>query len=281
MPTFDTPEPISATISLIMGHARITAGDRDDTVVVVEPSDNSNESDVKAAERTRVEYSHGSLVIKTAKQWATALSFGHGGSVEVTIDLPAGSRVDGEGAMVDFECIGRLGDCALRNATGNILVDQAGPLHLTTGTGTVTVDHVVGCAEVTGAGDIRVGQVDGPAVIKSVNGDTWIGEVTGDLHCKAANGSITVDRAHASVEAKTANGNVRFGDVARGSAVLETALGTLEVGVRHGTSALLDVRSRFGRVDNSLAATEGPGTSEETLEVRARTSFGDIVVHRA
>jgi len=150
VPTFHTPEPISATISLIMGHARVTADDRDDTVVVVQPSNRSNESDVKAAERTRVEYSQGALVVKTIKQWATALSVGHGGSVDVIIDLPAGSRVEGEGPMVDFECVGRLGNCTLRNATGHILLDQTGPLHISTGTGTTTVGHVVGRAEVTG-----------------------------------------------------------------------------------------------------------------------------------
>ena len=56
MPTFDTPEPISATIDVAVGDVRITASDRADTVVEVRPSDASNDEDVKAAEQTRVEY---------------------------------------------------------------------------------------------------------------------------------------------------------------------------------------------------------------------------------
>ena len=59
MPTFDTPEPISAVVDLVVGDVRITASDRDDTAVEIRPSDESHEPDVRAAEQTRVEYSAG------------------------------------------------------------------------------------------------------------------------------------------------------------------------------------------------------------------------------
>ena len=67
MPTFDTPEPISATIDLAVGDVRISAGDRGTTVVDVRPSDASNEEDVKAAEQTRVEYANEQLLVKAPK----------------------------------------------------------------------------------------------------------------------------------------------------------------------------------------------------------------------
>ena len=60
------------------------------------------------------------------------------------------------------------------------------------------------------------------AVIKNSNGDTHVADAAGELRIKTANGSIAVDRAHAGVVAKTANGDVRLGEVARGTAVLET-----------------------------------------------------------
>ena len=47
MPTFETPEPITATIDVTVGDVRISAGDRSDTVVDVRPSDASNDEDVK------------------------------------------------------------------------------------------------------------------------------------------------------------------------------------------------------------------------------------------
>jgi DUF4097 and DUF4098 domain-containing protein YvlB len=281
MPTFKTPHPISVTISLSVGDVWIIASDRSDTVVGVSPSDKSNESDMKAAESTRVEYSHGTLLVKAPKQRSSPFSSGKGGSIDVVIELPTGSQVQGDSALADFRCVGRLGECRFTTGTGNIRLDHTGQLYLTTGTGSITVDRVAGRTETTGAGDIRIGEVDGSAVIKNLNGDTWVGEITGDLRCKAANGNITVDRAHATIVAKTANGDVRFGDVARGSVVLETAFGELEVGIRKGTSALLDVRSKFGSVHNSLAASGVPEPSDQTVEVRARTSFGDIIVRRA
>ena len=123
-------------------------------------------------------------------------------------------------------------------------------------------------------------ELDRSAVIKNSNGDTWVGVAGGDVRLNAANGSIAVDLAQASVGAKSANGDVRLGEVVRGSVVLETKIGDLEVGVREGTAAWLDVSSRFGRVHNSLDAADAPEPSAETVEVRARTSVGEVVIRR-
>ena len=114
MPTFDTPEPISVTIDLAVGDVRITASDRSDTVVDVRPSDAANDEDVKAAEQTRVEFANGQLLVKAPKlrQW---LSRSGGGSIDVTIELPAGSDVHGTLASGTSSCEGRLGDCRLQD----------------------------------------------------------------------------------------------------------------------------------------------------------------------
>ena len=37
----------------------------------------------------------------------------------------------------------------------------------------------------------------------------------------------------------------------------------------------------FGKVRNDLDAAAGPAESDEKAEVRARTAFGDIVIHRS
>ena len=281
MPTFPTLEPISVTIAIGVGDVRVTASNRSDTVVVVSPSDSSKGSDVKAAAQTRIEYSDGRLLIKAPRSWKQYTPFGGGESIDVAIELPVGSRVECEASMADFSCDGPLGECRLTTGVGNIRLDEAGPLQVNTGAGSVTVDRAVGRADVTGSGQVRIGEIDGPAVIKNLNGVTWVGEVAGDLRCNAANGDITVDRALAGVAAKTANGAIRIGEVVRGSVELGASYGELEVGIREGTAALLDVRSQFGSVRSSLAATDGPEASDQTVEVRARTSFGDIVIHRS
>ncbi|ADB49616.1 DUF4097 family beta strand repeat-containing protein [Conexibacter woesei] len=280
MPTFETPQPITATIDVAVGDVRISAGAGTVTVVEVRPSDASNDEDVNVAGLTRVEYADGKLLVKAPKPrgW---LGRSRDGSVAVTVELPAGSHLDGRGQVTDFSCDGRYGDCRIKTGMGRIEIEQADVLNVKSGLGDISVDRATGHAEITpGSGDVRVRELDATAVIKNANGDTWVGAAGGDLRLKAANGDIAVDVAHAGIVAKSANGDVRVGEVARGSAVLETTLGDLEVGVRDGTAVWLDIRTRAGKVHNGLDAADAPDPSAEKVELRARTSAGSIVIRR-
>ena len=280
MPNFETPGPISVTIEVAVGDVRLTAGDRATTVVEVEPSDPSNPEDVKVAETTRVEYADERLLVKGPKlrSW---LSRSGGGSIDVTIELPARSHVHATLGLGDFHSDGRLADGRIKTGLGRIGLGHADTLNLRTGAGDVSVDRAEGRAEVTaGSGDVRLRELAGTAVVKNSNGDTWVGIAKGDLRINAANGSIAVDVARANVGAKSANGDVRIGEVARGSIALETKIGDLEVGIPEGTAAWLDVHSQFGQVRNGLDAADAPETSTDAVEVRARTSVGEIVIRR-
>ncbi|MEP7023360.1 MAG: hypothetical protein ABJB47_06005 [Actinomycetota bacterium] len=280
MPTFDTPEPVSIEIDLVIGDVRITAGERQTTAVEVRPSDPSLDLDVRAAGQTRVERTAAGVLVKAPRQRGLGL-FGKPGSVDVTVDLPAGSHVRGDAAMAGFRSTGRLGECRIKLSAGSIGLDETGLADLHTGAGAIEVDRVGGPAEVsTGTGRIRLGEVDGPAVVKNSNGDNWIGEVAGDLRTSTANGQISVGHAAADVDASTANGDIRVGEVTRGTAALKTGLGAIEIGISPGTAARLDVYTHFGRVHNQLTEADGPGTDDQVVEVRARTSYGDIVIRR-
>jgi hypothetical protein len=279
--TFDTPQPITATVDVVAGDVRITAGDRAVTVVEVAPSDASSKEDRRIAEQTRVEYAHGRLLVKAPKlrSWSVR---GHGGSIDVTIALPAGSELHATGGMTDVTAEGRLGDCRVKTGLGRIELEHAARLGLKSGAGDVTVAHASGHADVTtGSGEVRLGELDGSAVVKNSNGDTWIGVAGGELRVNAANGDVAIDHARAGVGAKSANGSVRVREVARGSVVLETKIGELEVGIREGSAAWLDVSSAHGRVHSALDAAEAPEPSADTVRVRARTTLGDIVIGRA
>jgi hypothetical protein len=280
MPTFDTPEPVSIQLSLtfVVANVRITAGDRADTTVDVRPVDPSNKADVKIAEQTRIDYADGRLAIRAPKLGPL---FGRPGSIDVTIVLPPGSELQGETGMGEFIGEGRLGDVRFKTGYGAIRLEQAGALKLHCGSGDVTVDGIDGDAEITASnGAVNIRRIDGPATVKNSNGATWIGEVTGDLRVNAANGGVTVDRANAGVAAKTANGSVRIGEVIRGAVTLETAAGSLDVGIRAGTAAWLELNTVSGRVYNELAEVAGPEKTDETVEVRARTYVGNITVRR-
>jgi hypothetical protein len=282
MPTFVTPEPITVTLELGVAHVRIVAADRPDTVVEVRPSDPSRTSDVAAAERTRVEYADGRLQVRAPRGWKPHSLRGGGESIEVQIDLPAGSQLRGATGVGTVRASGRLGDCSFGIGAGDIQLDRTGRVQLKTGCGDVSVGRAVGhTVVITGTGGVRIDGVDGTAVVKNAHGDTWIGEVTGDLRVASANGSISVDRSPTTVAAKTARGDVRLGEVAGGDVRAETAFGQVEVGIRDGVAAWLDLDTRFGAVHNDLGAADGPAPGEDTVEVRARTAFGDITVRRA
>lgn len=280
MPVFDTPEPISVTLQLQVGTTRVIAGARDRTEVSVLPANPGNDADVRAAEQIRVEYSPGGkLLVKSPRRFSV---FGDPGSIEVTVELPAESDVHGVAAMGDFRCEGPLGECSLKTSAGEIHVDRAATLRVSTTYGEIAVGHVGGDADVgTGSGSVEVRTVEGTAVVKNSNGHSRLGDIAGDLRVNSANGDITVDRARASVHARTANGSVRIGEVTCGTVVIETGAGELAVGIRTGSAAWLDLSSAYGAVVNSLEAADGPGESGDTVEVRARTGFGDVLVHRS
>jgi hypothetical protein len=228
MPTFETPQPVNVEIDLYVGNVTITAEDRTDTVVTVTPTNPDNESDVEAAEQTRVELSHGTVTIKGLKLRKYVGWSSKSRSIDMAIALPTGSSVSagGVGSMVNLRTAGRLGACEFKIGMGQIVVDQAGPVKLRT---------------------------------------------TGD---------IVLDRAHGDVNAVTSTGSIRIKDVREGAVDLKTAMGEIEVGVAEGTAAWLDAHTGFGNVRNQLNKSE-PKPGESTVKVRARTSYGDIVIHRS
>ncbi|RKT17741.1 putative adhesin [Streptomyces sp. 1114.5] len=279
MPTYETDGPISATLDFEIGSVWIRASKRTDAVVEVRPANAAREADVKAAELTQVGFSGGRLTLKGPKQ-RTVFS-NKKGSIEVLLDLPAGSEVHAESPMADFVTEGPLGDCRLKASMGRIQLDRAENVRLKTDHGDIRLGTVTGDAEVSGAGRIEVGTVEGRLTVKNSNGDTEIDEVHGELTANASNGRIHVGVALAGVDAKTANGHIRLGRVVRGKVALNTSVGDLEVGIAEGTAAWLDVHSKFGSVRHDLGTSEGPGDARETVEVRGQTQVGSVTIRRA
>ncbi|MCX4677071.1 DUF4097 family beta strand repeat-containing protein [Streptomyces sp. NBC_01433] len=279
MPSFDTPQPISVNARVDAGSIQFAAADRPDTVVEVRPRDPKKDKDVRAAEQTEVTFAGGVLTLRTPKQ---RYLVGPTGSVDVTVDLPTGSRVDMTGSWTQVLGAGRLGDVRVKTSSGDVRLDTTGPLHLTASHGSITVDRVEGPAEITtSSGSLRVGLVDGTAVLKNSHGTTTVGAATGDLRVSGANGDIDIERAEGSVTATTAHGTLRVTEVARGTVQLETSYGAIDIGIREGTAAWLDVSSGRGQVRNTLTASETPDKTEDTVEVRARTRWGNIDIRRA
>src|SRR5262249_32906927 len=162
-------------------------------------------------------YAHGRLMVTGPEPRA----WGRTGSVEVAIELPAGSHLQGEGAAVDFRCAGRLSEGNVKTASGDIQLDRTRQLRASTATRDLGAAQGPRIEVTAGSGNVSIEEIDGEAVVKNSNGTSKIGEVTGELRVSGANGDIFVERAHADLIARTANGNIRVDEVVRGSVNLE------------------------------------------------------------
>ncbi|GAC67270.1 DUF4097 family beta strand repeat-containing protein [Gordonia soli] len=281
MPEFPTPQPISLSVDLGVGHITITASDRTDTVVDVAPTDPTDDSDVKAAAQVRTDLTSGRLTISGPRTGVFDFSR-KSRSVDISVEIPSGSSVSTRTQMGDVRATGRLGDSSLSTSMGSITLGRTGALTVKTPAGDVSVDEVDGSATLsTGTGRLHIGTVSADAELKNSNGDTTIGAADGDVRIRSANGHIRIGAAGGAVDAKTAMGDVRVGSITRGSSVLETSLGDLEIGIASGTAAWLDVTTAFGHVRNDLVDAIGPEDADETAEIRGRTSTGSITIHRA
>jgi DUF4097 and DUF4098 domain-containing protein YvlB len=173
MQKFTTTAPIAAVVDIPAGRVQFIAADRTDTVVEVRPADASKSRDVKVAEQTKVDYRDGVLTITAS---AKNQILGSSGFIEVTVQLPAGSRVEAKAASADVRGVGRLGDVTIEGSHGAVKLDEAASLRLTTHAGDVTVGRLGGAAEIsTGKGDIRIAEaLGGTVVLRTQAGDVSV-----------------------------------------------------------------------------------------------------------
>jgi DUF4097 and DUF4098 domain-containing protein YvlB len=193
MQKFATPAPVSAVLDIPAGRIRFIASDRADTTVEILPADASRSRDVKAAERIGVAYGDGVLRIEAAE--ATSRILGASGSVEVTVQLPAGSRIEAKAASAEFRGVGRLGDVAIQGAQGSVKLDEAASARLT-----------------LRSGNVSVGRLGGPAQISTQKGDLHITEtVAGNVTLRTEHGDVSVGAAReasATLDAATSYGRI-------------------------------------------------------------------------
>ena len=276
MPAFDTPGPIIATVVVAGAQVRVTASDRTDTVVLVEPIDKASQSDVKVANKTKVDFAGDQLSVKTT------VSGDKYGSVAITIDLPAGSSLVAYLAHSSVHADGSFGECELHMASGRVQLDRINALQANIAAGEVTIGHIAERAKIDGAAfAMRISEVKDTVKLSSSSGQTWIGHARADLDLSSGSGGFDIDRADGSVTAKTGDGAIRIGRLTRGQAELLNGSGDIEVGISEGTAVTVDANSERGSVRNSVPSQENPDTSDNKVTVHARTRYGDIIIQPA
>jgi Putative adhesin len=276
MPTFDTPGPIAATVVVAGAQVRVTASDRTDTVVLVEPIDRASPSDIKVADKTKVDFAGGQLSVKTT------VSGAKNGSVAITIDLPAGSSLVAYLAHSRVDADGSFGECELHMASGRAQLDRITALQANISAGEVMIGHIAERAAIDGAAfALRIGEVKDTVKLSSSGGQAWIGHASADLELSSGHGGFDIDRADGSVTAKTGDGAIRIGRLTRGQAELLNRSGNIEVGISEGTAARVEADSKRGSVRNRVPPQESPDPSDHQVTVRARSRYGDIIIQRA
>ena len=260
MPTFATPAPIAATVQVAGARVRVTASDRADTVVLVEPVNAASRTDVKVADKTKVDFAGGRLSVKTT-------AAGHkNGSVAITIDLPRGSSLVAYLAHSGVHADGSLGDCELHMASGQVQLDRIDALQASISAGEVVIGHIAGRADIDGgAFAMRIGEVEGPVGFSSSGGQVWIGHASADLDLGSGSCDFDIDRADGSVNASTASGAIQIGRMTDGQAKLMNGSGNIEVGISESAAASIDVNSERGSVRNSVPLQNGLGTSADKV----------------
>jgi hypothetical protein len=221
MQKFDTTTPVTTVLNIPAGRIQLIAADRTDAVVEIRPADPTKSRDVKAAEQTTVSYTDGLLRVEAAP--AANKILGHSGSVEVTVQLPAGSRVDATTAAVEFRGVGRLGDVTFEGAAGTVKLDEAASARLT-----------------LQAGDIHLGRLGGSAELTTQKGDITVTEATGGvLTLSTQAGNLTVGAARgvsATLDAGTSYGRVHN--------ALQNSAGAGAGLTIHATTAYGDITAR-------------------------------------
>ncbi len=275
MPTFTTPGPVAATVVVAGAQVRVTATDRTDTVVLVEPINAASKSDVKVANKTKVDFAGGRLSVKTTA------SGDKNGSVAITIGLPTGSSLVAYLAHSGVHADGALGECELHMASGRVELDRIDALQANISGGEVAIGHIARRADIDGSVfEVRIGEVGGATRLASSTGRAWIGHAGADLNLSSGSGAFDIDRADGSVTATTASGAIRIGRMKHGQAKLMNGSGDIEVGISERSIADVDVNSERGSVRNSVAAQQNPEGSGDKVSVHARTRHGDITITR-
>ncbi|MEU5090128.1 DUF4097 family beta strand repeat-containing protein [Streptomyces sp. NPDC021356] len=215
MQKFDTPAPIAAVLDVPAGRIQVIAADRADTTVEVRPADPAKGRDLTTAEQTTVEFADGVLQIRTAEP--KNQYFGPSGSIEVTVQLPAGSTIEAKTASCELRGVGRLGDVVFEGAYRQIKIDEAASMRLT------AVD-----------GDVEVGRLGGPAQISTARGDIRISEAMGG-----------------KVELRTQDGSISVGAAAGVSSALDgsTSYGRISNALKNDGTTELDIRATTSRGD--------------------------------
>ncbi|WP_433790321.1 DUF4097 family beta strand repeat-containing protein [Actinoplanes sp. CA-252034] len=256
-------EPVTVSLRALSGRVDVEAGRHETIQVDITPIGDSSAARELAAEVT-VALEGDTLVVHVPERRGALWRRGH--SLAISIRVPEGSTLTGRSASAAIRATGRYAQVGLKLSSGHS-----------------EVENVDGDASITASsGHLTLGRAGGAVTLKTSSGHLTIGDVIGDVTADTSSGDIRLGSVGASLDATSASGEIKVGRLHQGHARIRTSSGDVRVGVAPGTGVWLDLNTSSGRNVNSLAApADNPPSTGATLELKVRTSSGDIRVERA
>ena len=256
--TFTTPGPLSLDVRIPVGTIEVRATDTTETRVTITGERDEEEVTVELTPRPL----GGHRLHVAYKPRKTFGWFGGLEDLRCHIEVPTDSEVEAESGSADLSVIGDVATLVFKSGSGDLSFgDVAGSASAKVASGDVEGGTVGGDLSVHSAsGDVRVGSVGGGTTVRTASGDTELGDVAGSVQITTASGDVGIERA------------------AAGRLNLKTVSGDVIVGVSPGTRVWLDLGSTSGDAISELDGSDG---GDASLEIRAASVSGDILVRRA
>ncbi|WP_127479493.1 DUF4097 family beta strand repeat-containing protein [Nocardioides pantholopis] len=270
---FETPRPVELVVETDQGTVRVTATDTTETRIRVVGAD---------ARETSVEQADGRIEITAPRRRRGFLS-GAPGSLDVEVELPAGSDAAIRTGSADVTLEGALRRLQVRTGSGGVRVEQlTGPGRVETGSGDVRVQQAAGELQVkTGSGDLEVTRAAGALAVSAGSGDVVLDAVEGPVMVKTGTGDLLIRAAHADVSMTTGSGDLAIGSAHRGRLQARGASGDVRIGIPLGVPVWTDLSTVTGSIRSEVRGTGAPAEGADHVELRATSVSGDIVLVEA
>jgi hypothetical protein len=252
--------PVQASIRFAVGQVTIDTDDSGQVSATVEPSEPDDRAAAALADTATISFEGSDLRVEVSERgvWRRGPA-----SLRIRLVLPASSTVTCGAGVVTLTSSGRLESVSVKTGVGTITVPEAsGDVSVRCGDGTVEVGTATSVALKCGRGDLRVGQAN-------------------DVYVKAGQGTVDIGASHGKVFVKGAMVTMDVHEADAGAITFEAAMGSASVGVVEGTTVSMDLSSATGDARCELPLSSGEERGAAALDVRLRTTSGDVVLRRA